>query len=419
MSETTGLGGYAWQAAVALGGAAAAAAGAWAKGWLGTALPPPGQVARFLRFRLDELRGRTPAYARDGRFLAVLCCLDGDDAQETMLKALARAFDAHEAMDVALDWRRLGLGGAARGPAREAAQLRALEIARLYRADVILWGEVAKAGEGLRLHLQGGGQSETRDLIFDKGFLKEEIRKEFAGAVGAIVVAAALASVRPITEQQGQYLAATLKPVAARLSRLVERGLDAVPPADRGALHLAHGDALAVIGEQSGDDGALRRAVAAYEAALGEHTRERVPLDWATTQNNLGNALRVLGERGDDGALRRAVAACEAALGERTRERVPLDWATTQNNLGNALQVLGERGGDGALRRAVAAFEAALGVFERHAASAYATVARRNLAQARASLEAMQRAAPGQKRTPPDSHLDKGDGVAPAPSPSP
>jgi hypothetical protein len=31
--------------------------------------------------------------------------------------------------------------------------------------------------------------------------------------------------------------------------------------------------------------------------ALEEWTRERVPLQWATTQNNLGNALRVLGER--------------------------------------------------------------------------------------------------------------------------
>ena len=30
---------------------------------------------------------------------------------------------------------------------------------------------------------------------------------------------------------------------------------------------------------------------------MKEHTRERVPLDWAMTQNNLGNALRVLGER--------------------------------------------------------------------------------------------------------------------------
>jgi len=33
---------------------------------------------------------------------------------------------------------------------------------------------------------------------------------------------------------------------------------------------------------------------------------------------------------------------------ERTRERVPLDWAATQNNLGAALANLGER--DGAAR---------------------------------------------------------------------
>jgi hypothetical protein len=28
-----------------------------------------------------------------------------------------------------------------------------------------------------------------------------------------------------------------------------------------------------------------------------EYTRERTPLDWAATQNNLGNALRALGKR--------------------------------------------------------------------------------------------------------------------------
>lgn len=39
------------------------------------------------------------------------------------------------------------------------------------------------------------------------------------------------------------------------------------------------------------------QGVAAYEAALGERTRERVPLDWARTQNNLGWALGFLGER--------------------------------------------------------------------------------------------------------------------------
>jgi hypothetical protein len=36
--------------------------------------------------------------------------------------------------------------------------------------------------------------------------------------------------------------------------------------------------------------------IAAYRAALEEYTRDRVPLDWAMTQNNLGTALRALGE---------------------------------------------------------------------------------------------------------------------------
>ena len=72
--------------------------------------------------------------------------------------------------------------------------------------------------------------------------------------------------------------------------------------------------------------------------------RERVPLDWAMTQMNLGNALGTLGEREAGTArLEDAVAAYRAALEERTRERVPLDWAMTQMNLGNALRTLGER----------------------------------------------------------------------------
>src|SRR5437764_9219486 len=88
----------------------------------------------------------------------------------------------------------------------------------------------------------------------------------------------------------------------------------------------------------------LEEAVTAYRDALKERTRERVPLDWATTQNNLGNALGSLGERESGTArLEEAVTAFRDALKERTRERVPLDWALTQNNLGVALLGLGER----------------------------------------------------------------------------
>jgi hypothetical protein len=56
-----------------------------------------------------------------------------------------------------------------------------------------------------------------------------------------------------------------------------------------------------------------------------------VPLNWAQTQSNLGNALRALGQRESGTArLEQAVAAYRAALEELTRERVPLEWAITQ-----------------------------------------------------------------------------------------
>ena len=94
----------------------------------------------------------------------------------------------------------------------------------------------------------------------------------------------------------------------------------------------------ATLGERESGTARLEEAVAAYRAALKEWTRERVPLDWAMTQNNLGTALQALGERESGTArLEEAVAAYRDALKERTRERVPLDWAMTQNNLGNAL----------------------------------------------------------------------------------
>ncbi len=52
------------------------------------------------------------------------------------------------------------------------------------------------------------------------------------------------------------------------------------------------GIALGKLGERESGTTRLEEAIAAYRAALEEQTRERVPLDWAATQNNLGNALQ-------------------------------------------------------------------------------------------------------------------------------
>ncbi|MCC5660550.1 tetratricopeptide repeat protein [Nostoc sp. XA010] len=104
-------------------------------------------------------------------------------------------------------------------------------------------------------------------------------------------------------------------------------------------------------------------AITGYEIALTVYTRNAFPVDWATTQNNLGNAYgeRIFGEGAEN--IEMAIAALEV----RTRNAFPENWATTQNNLGNAY---GERiFGEGAenIEMAIAAFSAALEVRTRNA----------------------------------------------------
>ncbi len=147
------------------------------------------------------------------------------------------------------------------------------------------------------------------------------------------------------------------------------RSAFSLAPRDRAPLNWAGtqnnlGLALAKLGERESGTTTLREAVAAFHEALKVLTRERVPLDWAMTQNNLGNALEKLGEREQARAtLQDAAGAYRAALKEFTRERVPFQWAMTQNNLGNVLRALGEQErGQATLQQAAAAYRDALKV---------------------------------------------------------
>ena len=148
---------------------------------------------------------------------------------------------------------------------------------------------------------------------------------------------------------------------------VIYRGVLELKSRDRAPLDWAStqnnlGAVLSILGGREVGTDRLAQAVDAYQLALEERTRDRVPLDWATTQNNLGNALLRLGEReSETDRLEQAVDAYRLALEEWTRDRVPLDWATTQNNLGNALSSLGEReSGTQYLEQAVDAYRLAL-----------------------------------------------------------
>jgi tetratricopeptide (TPR) repeat protein len=147
------------------------------------------------------------------------------------------------------------------------------------------------------------------------------------------------------------------------------------------------GNALLRFGERESGTETLSAAVQAFREALKEYTRERAPLQWAMTQNNLGNALLRFGKR-ESGTetLTAAVQAFREALKEYTHERVPLQWAMAQNNLGNALWRLGERRADlnyaegcAILSEAHAAYAAALREFARAGADHYKSMARNNL----------------------------------------
>ncbi|MFK0733931.1 MAG: CHAT domain-containing protein, partial [Gloeotrichia echinulata HAB0833] len=114
-----------------------------------------------------------------------------------------------------------------------------------------------------------------------------------------------------------------------------------------------------ILGERADN---LEKAIAAYQAALEVYTREAFPVEWASTQNNLGTAYRdrILGERADN--LEKAIATYSAALQVYTRESFPYHWALTQNNLGTAYRerISGEKADN--IEIAIAAYQAALQV---------------------------------------------------------
>src|SRR6516164_6335377 len=167
----------------------------------------------------------------------------------------------------------------------------------------------------------------------------------------------------------------------AKLREAVEicQGTLALSPREKSAKAWATtqnnlGNALQELGTRSGaEEGRklLAEAVAAYRSALEVYTKADPPQAWAATQNNLGNALQELGTRSGAEEGRKlfaeAVAAYQGALEVRTKAELPQGWAATQNNLGNALRELGTRSGaeEGRklLAEAVAAHRSALEVY--------------------------------------------------------
>ena len=169
-------------------------------------------------------------------------------------------------------------------------------------------------------------------------------------------------------DQSGYYVADKLAPLIAQLRALVQSKEGVWNPETLAGVQFSLAVALALDGEQSGKNEPLAESIALNRKVQEENTRERVPLDWARTQNNLGKALRgsASGRPERQNSKRPSPPFATPSLKEWTRERVPLDWAMTQNNLGTALRLLGEReSGTERLDEAVTVYRNALQVWTR------------------------------------------------------
>jgi tetratricopeptide (TPR) repeat protein len=249
----------------------------------------------------------------------------------------------------------------------------AIEAGELTKADALLADVETEQRLGLdRLAVDAAETSARRGEIALTRLRYAEAAKHFANAAGAFPANSSHEDKR-ISYVQRQANAFYLQGAefgdnGALLSAIegFKRLLEMTPrervPLVWAATQNNLGTALSRIGERQSGTTKLEEAVVAYREALKELTRERVPPDWAVAQNNLGAALYLLGERESGTAkLEEAVVAYREALKERTRERVPLEWAMTQNNLGNALFRLEEhKSGTTKLEEAVVAYREVL-----------------------------------------------------------
>ena len=149
----------------------------------------------------------------------------------------------------------------------------------------------------------------------------------------------------------------------------------------------------------------LKRAIAAYEAALTVRTKKAYPAEWAMTQYNLGIAWGNLPTGAKSENLKKAIAAYDAVLTVFTKDAYPAEWGRTQNNLGDTWWDFSTGIKAGNLTKSIAAYEAVLAV---HTKEAYPAGWARTQNKIAIAWSAPSDGGPDQKREEGDRNIRSG-----------
>ncbi len=190
------------------------------------------------------------------------------------------------------------------------------------RGDLLIWGRV-KSANALALYFTGRSTETSKVSPYTLDAERAlELPLNFNRDLGAAIASRVVAVGNALVGKEGNFLTLYAERFAKRIEPLVAHPKANWTPDARGAVLHAFGLSKNLAGQEQAESTSLEAAVAAFRAALKEYTPARAPLDWAMTQNNLGNALQSLGERERGTArLEEAVAAFRAALKEYTPAR--------------------------------------------------------------------------------------------------
>jgi tetratricopeptide (TPR) repeat protein len=337
---------------------------------------------------VKSIERRSVSAARGGHLSLAVAHLeyDKEEEEEKVLLDELRRFEGAEIMrvDRVVSWPEADNEEAAAAKAGEEAR----HLLQRTGADVLLWGSVITLDKRRAMRLYWTTAQEFPGLKHTERYETETIAIPalFWDDLKQVLGLMAQSRIAALT-QGGHYSGDKLAPLIADVRKLLQSKQGVWGAETESGVRFAFARALAEIGGGWGYADLLQEGIDNYRRVLTTWTRERVPLQWASTQINLGNALRILAELGDEESaialFQKAVAAFRAALDELTRERAPLLWATAQNDLGTALAALAEResGENRAarLQEAVAAFRAALEELTREQAPILWAIAQNNL----------------------------------------
>lgn len=184
---------------------------------------------------------------------------------------------------------------------------------------------------------------------------------------------------------------AMLKEAVDLYDQAIDRFEEEEDPVLWASAQINFGKVLIALGEIQDSTEVLGMAGQAFEAALSVTPRDQQPAIWGAAQNNLGNVYQAIGLRADNplvaaGRHLQALTAYRSALQELTHERVPMQWASVQQNIGNTLQSLAYRAPNAGqardyLDQAAQAHEAALIVVTRETAPAMWAAVKQSMGQ--------------------------------------